>query len=291
MSRHTIRRGDLEAAVESFGGELASLKRGGREYLWQGDPAWWGGRAPILFPIVGTLRAGRAVSGQGPVELKRHGLARTYEHVVLSLSENEIVLELLSSEEMLGRYPYPFALRMSYRLADGSLIQTFEVENTGAAAMPFVVGGHPAFNVPVPGFKGSFEEHALKFSRPWTSATPWVDAQSGLIDYANSTLLVEDSDTFPLSRGLFEHDTCVLEDVPDSTVSLVGPQGHGVKLDFAGLPFLGIWSPSGAPFVAIEPWVGTATRFDEDDVFEHKRNMQFAGPGERKRYSFSITPF
>lgn len=291
MSRHTIRKGDLEATVESHGAQLVSLKRVGHEYLWQGDPAWWAGQAPILFPIVGVLRADKAVSEQGPIELKRHGLARLYEHVLLSQSESEVVFELLANEEMLGRYPYPFALRMSYRLVDEGLIQVFEVENTGTAAMPFVVGGHPAFNVPIPGFKGSFEDHVLKFSRPWTSATPWVDTQSGLIDYAHSTQLVEDSDTLPLSRDLFEHDTCVLEDVPDSTVSLVGPQGHGVRLDFAGLPFLGIWSPSDAPFVALEPWAGIATRFDEDDVFERKRNMQFAEPGETKRYSFSIMPF
>ena len=28
----------------------------GREYLWQADPTFWGKHAPVLFPIVGSLR-------------------------------------------------------------------------------------------------------------------------------------------------------------------------------------------------------------------------------------------
>ena len=32
---------------------LRDLRR--RDYLWNGDAAWWTGRAPILFPIVGAL--------------------------------------------------------------------------------------------------------------------------------------------------------------------------------------------------------------------------------------------
>lgn len=41
--------------VSTKGAELQSLIANGKEYLWQGDPAFWGRRAPILFPIVGRL--------------------------------------------------------------------------------------------------------------------------------------------------------------------------------------------------------------------------------------------
>ena len=64
--------------INPHGAELSSLRMGEREYLWQGDPAFWGRRAPILFPIVGkvahdTLR----VSGQ-EYAMKQHGFARSH---------------------------------------------------------------------------------------------------------------------------------------------------------------------------------------------------------------------
>ena len=49
----TIKRGGLTAAIDSMGAQLTSLALNGNEYLWQGDPAFWGKHAPILFPIVG----------------------------------------------------------------------------------------------------------------------------------------------------------------------------------------------------------------------------------------------
>lgn len=52
----TIKRGGLTAAIDSMGAQLTSLALNGNEYLWQGDPAFWGKHAPILFPIVGSLR-------------------------------------------------------------------------------------------------------------------------------------------------------------------------------------------------------------------------------------------
>ena len=289
--RTTISSGGLEATIDSFGAQLVSLVLDGREYLWQGDGRWWSGQAPVLFPIVGVLRDGHAMSAQGSVSLRRHGLARDYEHALIGQTPTSLSYKLVSNEETLALYPYAFALRMGYALEDGALVQTFEVENTGDAEMPFVVGGHPAFNAPLPGCEGAFEDHVLSFAAPWNCTSPWMDAETGLIDSSKSLTLSEGSDVLPLSRGLFAHDTLVLEDVPGSVVTLEGPSGHGVELAFEGMKYLGIWSPGDAPFVAVEPWVGTATRLDEDDMFEHKANMQFAAPGEKRRFAFSMRPF
>ena len=48
----------LAIEVSELGAELQSIKavENNVEYLWQGDPDIWSGRAPILFPIVGALR-------------------------------------------------------------------------------------------------------------------------------------------------------------------------------------------------------------------------------------------
>ena len=66
--------------------------------------------------------------------------------------------------------------------------------------------------------------------------------------------------------------------------------GHGVKIDFPGFKYIGIWSAEGdAPFVALEPWTGHATLDTEDNVFEHKRNITILAPGEVDERSFTVT--
>ena len=51
-----LSNGTLSASINPFGAELSSLRDAdGRELMTNADPAFWRGRAPILFPIVGRL--------------------------------------------------------------------------------------------------------------------------------------------------------------------------------------------------------------------------------------------
>ncbi len=292
MSVSTIRNGSMEASIDSEGAQLMSLKKDGLEYLWQGDERWWPRRAPVLFPIVGNLRDDCATSAQGKVAFGRHGLARTFEHRVKEVSESSVTYELVSSEQTRAQFPFDFKLNMTYRLGDNFLEQEFCVTNTGSVTLPFVVGGHPAFNVPAPGTEGEdFSDYCLKFARPWTYASPTISTATGLLDFGNRFTLVEESDTLPLTHQLFDVDTLTFEDVPERTISLVGPSGHGMRVDFEGFDYLGVWSAANnAPFVALEPWRGCATATDEDDVFEHKRGMDFLEPEEQAVYAFQMIP-
>ena len=54
-----IKNSELRVEISSLGAELRSVKRQGVEYLWQGDPAVWADRAPVLFPICGSLKEGK----------------------------------------------------------------------------------------------------------------------------------------------------------------------------------------------------------------------------------------
>ena len=86
----SLRHGRLSAAIDPMGAQLLSLQLDGQEYLWQGDPRFWARRAPVLFPIVGSLRDGRAESAQGLCEMGRHGIARNYEHAVIDRAAFDI---------------------------------------------------------------------------------------------------------------------------------------------------------------------------------------------------------
>lgn len=287
----TIRKGALEASIDSAGAQLMSLKKNELEYLWQRDEKYWPRCAPVLFPIVGNLRNDRAESAQGEVSFGRHGLARNYEHAVVEAGDDAVTYELVSSDDTRAKFPFDFKLNMTYRVTDDGLEQEFAVTNTGYVTLPFAVGGHPAFNVPAPGCEDEdFADYKLVFARPWTYASPTISTETGLLDYGNRFTLVDDADELPLNHRLFDVDTLTFEDVPERTVSLVGPSGHGMRVDFAGFDFLGVWSAPDAPFVALEPWRGTATRTDEDDVFEHKQGMDFLEPGETAVYSFTMIP-
>lgn len=287
----SIARGPFEASVDAEGAQLMSIKKDGREYLWQGDPTWWPRRAPVLFPIVGNIRNDRADSAQGEIRFGRHGLARNYEHELVEHTDDSLTYRLDSSDDTRAKFPYDFRLEMTYRLVDDGLEQHFAVTNTGKVTLPYVVGGHPAFNVPVLGTEGEdFSDYSLVFSRAWSCSSPTIEG--GIWNMDKQFVLLDDSDTLHLNHRLFDVDTLMFQNVPDRTVRLVGPAGHGVELDFDGFDYLGVWSAANdAPFVAIEPWRGCATCSDEDDVFEHKRGMDFLEPGESSEYFFTIKPF
>lgn len=288
----SISGGRATAAVDSAGAQLMSLTLDGGEYLWQRDERWWPRCAPVLFPIVGNIRNDRATSAQGDIAFGRHGLARNYDFALVEQKDDSLTYELNSSEDTRAKFPYDFCLRMTYRIVDDALEQEFYVENTGDVTLPFVVGGHPAFNVPAPGDTADFSEYSLKFAEPWSYTSPTISTETGLLDWGTRFTLLEDSDTLPLTHELFDVDTLTFEDVPDRTVTLVGPAGHGMRVDFDGFDYLGVWSAAGgAPFVALEPWCGTATRTDEDDVFEHKQGMIFLEPGESTTRTFVMRPF
>lgn len=45
----------LTIRISPHGAELCSIVSGGKEYLWQADPAFWKRHSPVLFPIVGSV--------------------------------------------------------------------------------------------------------------------------------------------------------------------------------------------------------------------------------------------
>lgn len=301
MSQTVICNGKTTATINSMGAELTSLKFDGREYLWQADQAFWGKHAPVLFPIVGNLRNGVAQSAQGPCHMARHGVARINEHRLVNVSKDgtSVTYELTDTAATREAYPYAFKLSMTYAITGPeTLTQSFKVTNTGDVDLPFSVGGHPAFNVPVLGANGepavageAFEDYELVFERPWTCVSPKM-VEGGLASYEDTFTKVDNLAVLPLSRDCFAFDTMILDHVPDNTVTMRGAKsGHGVRLDFPGFDYLGVWSAAfgAAPFVALEPWTGHATLTTEDDVLEHKRGITLLAPGAVDERSFSIT--
>lgn len=294
----SISNGSLTASIDTMGAQLMSLQKGESEYLWQGNSNWWPRRAPILFPIVGVLKDSKAESAEGTISLARHGLARLNQFEVVEQSPSSVTLQLKSTEETRKSYPYDFELKLIFSVAGDTLTQTYEVTNPANVVLPFTLGAHPAFNIPIPGVEAaSLDQYYLLFTHSWTSYGPSI-TDDGLCDYTTPQKLIVDSDTLPLSWELIDREkTITLEDVPDRRITLVAnaeasSEAHGIQMDFEGFDYLGIWSAApGCPFVALEPWCGIADTVDCDGIFEHKPGIISLEPGQSIAKTLNIRVF
>lgn len=294
----SISSDSLTVSIDAMGAQLMSLQKGESEYLWQGDSNWWPRRAPILFPIVGVLKDGKAESAEGTVSLARHGLARLNQFEVVEKSDSSVTLQLKSTEETRTSYPYDFELKLIFSVAGDTLTQTYEITNPANVVLPFTLGAHPAFNIPIPSVEAtSLDQYHLLFTRSWTSYGPSI-TDDGLCDYATPQRLIVDSDTLSLSWELIDREkTITLEDVPDRRITLAASteapsEAHGIQMDFEGFDYLGIWSAApGCPFVALEPWCGIADTVDCDGIFEHKPGIMFLEPEQSITKTLSVKVF
>ncbi|MGC6174734.1 aldose 1-epimerase family protein [Lacrimispora sp. 38-1] len=290
--KYSLKNDRLEVGFTSLGGALTSIKNEeGAEYLWQGDPEYWSGQAPVLFPICGSLRDNRAATNGGKeIRMPRHGIVRKEEFKLESEKEDSICFSISENEEMLGKYPYPFTLSIEYRLEESSIHVTYGIKNTGTEDMPFFIGGHPAFRCPLLQTE-DYGDYQVIFDEKEEKTAPTPDLKTGLVDMGHRKEILFDGTVLPLAHSLFYEDGIIFDRLKSKKVTLCHREnGHGVELEMGSFPYLVIWSAANdGPFLALEPWTGLSTCSDENDVFEEKRNAAIVKPGEEKRLSYIIT--
>lgn len=287
---YELKNGKFTAQVDSYGAQLASLKGAdGTEYLWVGDPAYWREHAPVLFPIVGALRENKARIRGEWVEMNRHGFAKRSEFAVKEQREDYIALRLTANEATRKVYPFDFALTVAYTLPQEGVTTAFTVENLGKEEMPFVIGGHPGFNIPV-GENAAFEDYIIQFEEAETQRCPVIEADSCLINNQECAYELKGEREIPLRHSLFYNDALVFENLRSRRVKVLNKAtGRGVEMDFSQFPMLGIWSArNDGPYVCLEPWTGCATLTTEGDDFEAKKGMTLLPAGGKAAYSFSV---
>jgi galactose mutarotase-like enzyme len=258
----TISNSTLKASIKHAGAELSSLRNSqNKEFIWEGNPDFWGKHSPVLFPIVGTLKNNTYAVNEKEYQLPRHGFGRDMEFQLIDKTENSVTFSLQSNAETLKKYPFEFELQLSYTLHESTLAIQYKVINKSESKMPFSIGAHPAIALPE-----NFECYALKFERE--EVLKYYLLENDLI--SNKTEVLETKDGLvPLNYKLFENDALIFKTLESNSLTILENSKPYIKVDFEDFPSLGIWTKEQAPFICIEPWLGYSdTALNSGDLFE-----------------------
>ena len=285
-----ITSGENYAVLGLDGAMLNSLNKNNTEYLWQGDAKYWAGQAPVCFPITGVLPNGEMQAFGKRCTMKRHGVARINPFEVLEQHKNSVTFVQRSDENTKRDFPFDYELKIKYTINGDTVTNEYTVTNTGEDKLPFVIGGHPAFNCPLSNGE-KFEDYKVIFDKNITKPCLRPDHHTGLVNVYENFDEMHGGDTLSLVHELFEEkNALIFENCESKSATLIGKSGKGVKIEFQDMNNLLIWSAVGnAPFVALEPWTGLASCNDEDGLFEHKRGMTVLEKDETASFKFKIT--
>lgn len=282
ISPVSISNDALSAEISATGAELVRLRdRAGTDLLWDGDPAVWNGRSPLLFPIVGEVARNRLNVAGKAYEIGRHGFARTSTFALVGSDEASCTWRLESSEATRRQYPFEFRLDATYRIEGATLHMEARATNTGAAVMPASFGFHPALRWPLP-YGKLRATHEIVFERE--EPAPIRRPVEGLLSAARFPTPVRDRRLL-LHDDLFEDGALVFDTLASRSVLY----GGTIRVDFPRMPHLGIWTKPGAGYVCIEPWQGHASPEGFDGELADKPGIVAIAPGMTESFGMSIS--
>ncbi|MGN0254736.1 MAG: aldose 1-epimerase family protein [Chordicoccus sp.] len=289
-----LKNESLVFTVDTHGAEMQSLIKDGTEYLWSGDPKFWGRHAPVLFPIVGALQGGQYTFGGKTCHMGQHGFARDMEFELIGQTDTSLTYRLTENGKTLGMYPFRFVLEVGYELKENEVTVSWKVENPAETDLYFSIGGHPAFMCP-PGGGEAFRGCGILLKK---NGRRLDEIHTSPIDVEAGGLIIEDAPKrYALNNGvltpsdeLFADDALVLEDSQADEISLTGPDEKPYLTVTGDTPLVGIWSPAGksAPFVCIEPWYGRADGVGFHGTLEEKKYERKLAPGGTFRGGYTI---
>ena len=276
----------LSAEVSGLGAELSVLRSAsGRDFLWDGDPAWWHGRSPLLFPIVGKVPDDQILVDGVRYPMKQHGIARISEFTLVEAGPDACRFQLASSDATRAAYPFEFVLDVRYSLEGNTLTIAAKVSNTDSRPLPVSFGFHPAFRWPLPR-GGAREEHVLVFDSEETA--PIRRLHKGLLSPKALPTPVR-GNLLRLDDDLFEEDAIIFDRPLSRGVTYQSPAGPSVRVTYPDMPNLGVWSKPGAPFVCIEPWHGYAAPEGFAGELSAKEGSLSVAPGSTASFTILIT--
>lgn len=267
-----VYRLESDAAVAEISEHAAEIhsfrdRRTNTEHMWQGDPAFWSGRNPTLFPMVGSTWNKEVVIDGRVYHMGNHGFARHSEFACVAHDSSSLTMRLEDSPETLEQYPFRFRLDVTFTLQGDTLSVNYEITNRSDRTMPFNFGLHPAFRCPMAEGEKQMD-YTLQFNHA-------------------ETLDGKEFTSLPLERSALEQ-TIILSR-PKSTEVTLANGIHGVRVHFEGYPWVAFWSAkNNAPFVCIEPWHSHTDMGEVKVPFEQREGTILLEAGKNWNCSYRI---
>lgn len=291
MSYIELHNGSMTAKINTLGAELVSLRKNGTEYLWQGDPQFWHGQSPLLFPTCGNCWNGTFRIGAQEYHIEKHGFARKMEFDIVNQSENAVTLALHSNDDTLAVFPYPFFLFVTYKLSDSSINIEWLVQNQSDDTMYFAIGAHPAFYLP--DYDPEEDVHGyFRFDTP-NPIRYLLPKEQGCVDTEDpQTVSLYADGMMPITAKTFDIDTYVIEASGIKSCTLLTPARIPYLSVRFNMPVLSLWAPTlsrpDCPFVAIEPWYGSCDTVGFDGQISERRHINSLEAGAHFRTNYDI---
>lgn len=272
--QHSISNSYLQVSVLSKGTEISSIKskETGVEYMWNADSNIWNSHAPVLFPIIGSLKNNECNINGKTYKIPKHGFVRNNEAIILiNRTDEELNFQLDYSEQSLRMFPYKFRFNISFQLQGHKLIISHRVENLDSKEMFFSLGAHPGFKCPLNEGE-SYEDYYLEFEKKENAVTSLLSADGLITDQTKQVL--SDANKLPLNPELFNNDALIFKALNSQQVSLKSHKSnHCITVDYSDFDYLGLWAKPNAPFICIEPWLGIADHENSDGDFLKKDGL------------------
>ena len=263
---YTIQNKYLKATIATKGAELRELyDSDGLNRMHTPTNDTWNRVSPILFPQVSRIINGEYKVDGKLYNMTTHGFVRDAIFNVVECCDDKLTLSYSFNEETLKMYPYEFILEVTYELIDNKLNVLFKVINPMNKKLLYMLGGHPAFKVPLYNDE-KYCDYSLTFEKE-EEVRQMILVNNFL---ANNYEEVKIDKPIKLEHSLFTNDALIFKDLKSNYVDLVS-SNHNKKIRFyfSDFKILAIWSKleENCDFVCLEPWNGIQENF----VAEHSQ--------------------
>jgi len=271
MQLITLQSDEIKVVISSKGAEIQSiLDKNGVERMYDGNPAFWASRAPILFPVAGGFR-NDGYEWQGTwYPMPKHGFIRPLEWQVEKAEADRAVFLMREKNE---GFPFDYDLRASFTVKENRLEVEYAVTSRDERPFCFSIGSHEAYATP-----GGIETYEVVFDEEETLAHSILE---GALNSHETTIVAENTKVLPLKYEYFAVDALVFRSLKSKGVTLRSTQhDRTIRVDFPDEPFLLLWTKPGAPYICIEPWCNGPDFVDAPKEIDQKPGFMQVEKGQ-----------
>lgn len=280
-----------QAKIDVKGAQLTHLvnKKTKIDYIWNGLE--WPKHAPVLFPAIGRSNEDSYKLQDKTYEMPQHGFASEQVFTVAQQTKDEVILSLRANNETKEMYPFDFELQIKYALQVTGMILSFTVFNKSQTVLPFSLGSHPAFNVPLDD-AGEFDKFFLKFSGDFELPLKVEEIIKVPAPFrTGKTEYFADSNIIPLKHELFKDGLRIIRNPGIKKIKLFSEKTkQTVAITLNDFENVCLWTKEdeNLSFLCIEPFNGLPDILGKTiDWYSKEGNLQIQ-PGKNKAMQYEI---